>query len=293
MDSIWDEMDEMLAQTVFKIPQLARAVKELNMNPADAKTFTDQPRPRESVRSNGKGYDALMQAVHAYNNNSSHLKLGLSVLPLKYGVAYDVIKLNLGEALISIGVDGTCTVHASGVEMGQGLETKMKQIAALKLGIWTKNVAYECNVNSKWFQGMSPNGWMLPGTGASTGADLNGGAVALAATSVLTWIESHLGKTALWQQYLQNGKRFYVPPTYDEQGRQLTSGSNLWPTAVALLNQMNALPLQNSGLEFYESPAMVQLVRWPRTNTIVSSPRVAPLRRTFAGTHHRVRCVVL
>jgi len=258
-DAIWDEIDGMLAQTALNIRQLADARAELGVTAESVRKLADAPPPRSPVHSAGAGFDLLSRLIKLYNSQSSHMKMGLSVLPLKYGVGFDFVKLNLGEALISIDVNGVCTVHADGVEMGQGLDTKLRQIAALKLGINLQSVSYESNVNSKWFQAFSPDGYILPGTGASTGADLNGGAVVMAANSVVQWLESLLKDTPLWVEWEANGRRFYVPPRYDEQGRQISAGSNLWPQAVALLNQKQALPLKNSGLEFYESPGMEQL----------------------------------
>ena len=65
--------------------------------------------------------------------------------------------------------DGSVVVHHGGVEMGQGLHTKIAQVAANTLGIPLELIRVAGN-NSDTIVN-------APATAASTGYDLNGGAV--------------------------------------------------------------------------------------------------------------------
>ena len=57
------------------------------------------------------------------------------MLPTKFGIAFTVVHLNQGGALVHIYTDGSVLVTHGGVEMGQGLHTKVAQIAAQRLGV--------------------------------------------------------------------------------------------------------------------------------------------------------------
>ena len=94
------------------------------------------------------------------------------MIPQKYGIAFTEPRgsLNASSALVNVNMaDGSVFVQHGGVEMGQGLNTKIAQVAANTLGIpleWIRVVGNNSDaiVNA-------------PATAASTGYDLNGGAV--------------------------------------------------------------------------------------------------------------------
>jgi xanthine dehydrogenase large subunit len=56
-------------------------------------------------------------------------------VPLKFGISFTATMLNQGGALVHIYQDGSVSVNHGGTEMGQGLNTKMAQVAADGLGI--------------------------------------------------------------------------------------------------------------------------------------------------------------
>ena len=93
----------------------------------------------------------------------------MSVVPTKYGIAFSMISTNQGGALVNIYTDGSVLIHHGGIEMGQGIHTKMLQIASRVLGIDVKKIhIIETGTDTV------PN---APPTAASTGSDLNGMAV--------------------------------------------------------------------------------------------------------------------
>lgn len=55
-------------------------------------------------------------------------KKGLAMIPTKFGIAFTVLFLNQAGALVHIYTDGSVLISHGGVEMGQGLHTKMIQV---------------------------------------------------------------------------------------------------------------------------------------------------------------------
>jgi xanthine dehydrogenase/oxidase len=114
-------------------------------------------------------------AVDEFNKANKWKKRGVSMIPIKYGISYTYRPMNQGYAYVfAYSDDGTVLVHHGGIEMGQGLNTKMAQIAADILGIDLSLVSVGESATN-----VIPN---ASSTGASTGADLNGGAVKNACT---------------------------------------------------------------------------------------------------------------
>ncbi len=88
---------------------------------------------------------------------------------MKFGISFTTTFLNQAGALVNIYNDGTVLVNHGGIEMGQGLHTKMQQVAASELGIGIDRVRVNATNTSK-----VPN---TSATAASSGTDMNGMAV--------------------------------------------------------------------------------------------------------------------
>ena len=115
------------------------------------------------------GYAARRVAVAAFNAQSKYRKRGVALVPLKFGISFTATMLNQGGALLNIYQDGSVSVNHGGTEMGQGLNTKMAQVAADGLGIGVNLVRVTGTDTQK-----VPN---ASATAASSGADINGAAV--------------------------------------------------------------------------------------------------------------------
>jgi len=74
-------------------------------------------------------------AISTFNTENRWKKRGLAVLPTKFGINFTAKFMNQGGALVHVYVDGTVLISHGGTEMGQGLHTKMIQIAARSFGI--------------------------------------------------------------------------------------------------------------------------------------------------------------
>lgn len=125
---------------------------------------------KEALESAG-GLDARQRVIEAFNSSYSHRKRGLAVVPTKFGISFTLKFLNQAGALIHIyQSDGSVLVSHGGVEMGQGLHTKICQIVAQALGIPLETVHINETATDK-----IPN---ATPTAASASSDLYGAAAA-------------------------------------------------------------------------------------------------------------------
>ncbi len=109
------------------------------------------------------------QEVQGFNESNKYTKRGLAITPVKFGISFNLTAFNQAGALVLIYQDGSVQINHGGTEMGQGLYTKMQQVAAQSLGVKLEQVRPMPTRTDK-----IPN---TSATAASTGADLNGGAV--------------------------------------------------------------------------------------------------------------------
>jgi xanthine dehydrogenase large subunit len=114
-------------------------------------------------------YAKRKQEIQRFNAVSKFIKRGLAITPVKFGISFNLTAFNQAGALVLIYQDGSVQLNHGGTEMGQGLYTKMQQVAAQSLGIKLEQVRPMPTRTDK-----IPN---TSATAASTGADLNGGAV--------------------------------------------------------------------------------------------------------------------
>ncbi|WP_298313194.1 molybdopterin cofactor-binding domain-containing protein [uncultured Aquimarina sp.] len=121
--------------------------------------------------------DALEQEVVDFNARNTHLKKGISLMPVTFGISFTNTMMNHARALIHIYQDGSVGVSTGAVEMGQSVNTKMLQVAQNALGISASKVKLE-TTNTTRVANTSPSA-------ASSTADLNGKAVLKACNALL------------------------------------------------------------------------------------------------------------
>ncbi|TVP68607.1 MAG: xanthine dehydrogenase molybdopterin binding subunit [Leptolyngbya sp. LCM1.Bin17] len=114
-------------------------------------------------------YMARRAAIAAFNETSLYKKRGLAITPVKFGISFNKVQYNQAGALVLIYTDGSIQVNHGGTEMGQGLHTKMIQVAAKALGVNVERIRLMSTSTDK-----VPN---TSATAASSGSDLNGQAV--------------------------------------------------------------------------------------------------------------------
>ena len=129
-------------------------------------------------------YEARRMDVDAFNSAHEFVKRGLALTPVKFGIAFTTTFLNKAGALVQIYRDGSILVNHGGTEMGQGLHTKIRQIAAKEFGVGIDAVRVSATNTST-----VPN---TSATAASSGTDLNGAAVLDAVSTLKFRIASSL-----------------------------------------------------------------------------------------------------
>lgn len=121
-------------------------------------------------------YAVRRAEVLAFNAESpTHLK-GIAIIPVKFGISFTRRTMNQGNALVHVFLDGTVQVSTGGTEMGQGLNTKLRQLVADQFGLTMESVrvmptSTERNHNT------SP-------TAASASTDINGTAAVRACEQI-------------------------------------------------------------------------------------------------------------
>jgi xanthine dehydrogenase large subunit len=118
-----------------------------------------------------------LRAAERFNAAHEHVKRAIAVTPVKFGISFNLTAFNQAGALVHVYKDGSVLINHGGTEMGQGLHTKMLQVAATTLGVPLGYVRLAPTRTDK-----VPN---TSATAASSGADLNGGAVKNACEQIL------------------------------------------------------------------------------------------------------------
>ncbi|MEX5303545.1 xanthine dehydrogenase molybdopterin binding subunit [Kocuria sabuli] len=113
--------------------------------------------------------DRRRERIAAFNAEHPDTKRALAVTPVKFGISFNFTAFNQAGALVHVYKDGSVLINHGGTEMGQGLHTKMRQVAATALGVPLAAVRLAPTRTDK-----VPN---TSATAASSGSDLNGGAV--------------------------------------------------------------------------------------------------------------------
>ncbi len=127
------------------------------------------------------GFDALQNRIDAFNAQSeTHVK-GMAIMPICFGISFTNTAMNHARALVHVYQDGSVGVSTGAVEMGQGVNTKMVQVAAATFGISPERIKLE-STNTTRVANTSPSA-------ASATADLNGKALENACNAILARIK--------------------------------------------------------------------------------------------------------
>ncbi|KAK3057727.1 hypothetical protein LTS18_011476, partial [Coniosporium uncinatum] len=149
--------------------------REINMYKANEPTHFNQelkdwhvPLMYKQVQEEAE-YARRRQEVAEFNKTHKWNKRGLALIPTKFGISFTAIFLNQAGALVHIYHDGSVLLAHGGVEMGQGLHTKMIMIAAEALKVPQDSVFISETATNTVANTSS--------TAASASSDLNGYAI--------------------------------------------------------------------------------------------------------------------
>ncbi|MGH3432854.1 MAG: xanthine dehydrogenase molybdopterin binding subunit [Thermocrispum sp.] len=130
--------------------------------------------------------------IAEFNGSRRHAKRGLALTPVKFGISFNHTAFNQAGALVHVYKDGSVLVNHGGTEMGQGLHTKVLQIAATALGVPLELVRLAPTRTDK-----VPN---TSATAASSGADLNGAAVKHACEQIRERLDAATDPARPWPE---------------------------------------------------------------------------------------------
>jgi xanthine dehydrogenase large subunit len=115
-------------------------------------------------------YTRRVGEVRAFNATSkTHLR-GIACTAVKFGISFNTKFLNQANALVNVYLDGSVQVSTGATEMGQGVNTKIRQVVADEFTIDPERVLVMTTSTEK-----NNN---TSATAASSGADLNASAAA-------------------------------------------------------------------------------------------------------------------
>ncbi|XP_047317867.1 xanthine dehydrogenase 1-like [Impatiens glandulifera] len=109
------------------------------------------------------------EEIQQFNRCNRWKKRGIAMIPTKFGISFTTKFMNQAGALVHVYTDGTVLVTHGGVEMGQGLHTKVAQVAASSFGIPLSSV-FISETSTDKVPNSSP-------TAASASSDFYGAAV--------------------------------------------------------------------------------------------------------------------
>jgi xanthine dehydrogenase large subunit len=122
-------------------------------------------------------FNSLRQEADEFNQNSKYFKKAVAIQPICFGISFTKTLMNQARSLVHVYTDGSVAVSTGAVEMGQGVNTKILQVAANVFSI-ASDKAKVHTTNTLRIANTSP-------TAASAGADLNGHATRIACEIIL------------------------------------------------------------------------------------------------------------
>ena len=119
----------------------------------------------------------IKEEVKTFNASNKLYKKGMAFMPICFGISFTKTLMNQARALVHVYTDGSIGVSTGAVEMGQGVNTKMLQVAAQIFSVDPSKVKIH-TTNTFRIANTSPSA-------ASATADLNGKAVQMACEEIL------------------------------------------------------------------------------------------------------------
>ncbi|XP_052605482.1 aldehyde oxidase 2 [Peromyscus californicus insignis] len=135
--------------------------------------------------------------VEEFNRKSYWKKRGIAIIPMKFSVGFAATSYHQAAALVHIYTDGSVLVAHGGNELGQGIHTKMLQVASRELKIPMSHM-HICETSTA----VVPN---TIATAASIGSDVNGRAVQNACQILLKRLEPVIKKNpeGTWKDWIE------------------------------------------------------------------------------------------
>lgn len=181
-------METILDRVAHELKMSPLAIKEVNMTKENDLLHHSQKRVKgcnlqrcweECIKKSN--YDEKLASIEKFNVANKEVKRGLAIVPMKFEPGMGHRPFMKGFAFLRVYADGSVLLSHGGAEMGQGLHTKMIQVASRALGI-PADWIHISETSTETIANASP-------TGGSTGTDLNGPAVIDACEKILAKLE--------------------------------------------------------------------------------------------------------
>uniref|UniRef100_A0A8D1S9K3 FAD-binding PCMH-type domain-containing protein n=1 Tax=Sus scrofa TaxID=9823 RepID=A0A8D1S9K3_PIG len=158
-------------------------------------------------------FSARKQAAEEFNKNNYWKKRGLAVVPMKFTIGIPLTYYNQAAALVHIYLDGSVLVIHGGCEIGQGLHTKMIQVASREL-----------NIPESYIHLPETSTITVPNavfTAGSMGTDINGKAVQNACQILMARLQPVIRKNpkGTWEDWSTAGSLGYQTNMDWEKGK--------------------------------------------------------------------------
>jgi xanthine dehydrogenase large subunit len=121
--------------------------------------------------------DQIRKDAELFNAANKLYKKGFAVMPVCFGISFTKTMMNQARAQVHVYTDGSVAVSTGAVEMGQGVNTKMLQVAAQVFSLPPARIKVN-STNTYRVANTSPSA-------ASATADLNGKATEIACNAIL------------------------------------------------------------------------------------------------------------
>ena len=150
---------------------------------------------QECLRSSD--YQKRKTQIHQFNKSNRYKKRGLALVSSKHGISFTEKFLNQGGALVNVYLDGSVLITHGGVEMGQGLHTKMIQVASRIFKLNPNKISVGETSTDK-----IPNATT---TGSSVSSDIYGMAVVNACNKIMKRLQPLINENpeGNWEDWIQ------------------------------------------------------------------------------------------
>ena len=170
--------------------------------------------------------------IDNFNKKNKVLKKGIAITPVKFGISFTTTHLNQGGALVHIYTDGSIHLNHGGIEMGQGLMTKLALVASNEFGLNYENIKISSTDTEK-----------VPNTSASAASattDINGAAIVNAINNIKSGLNEFI------YDYFKTNSKIKYENNFVYFDKRKISFKELINTAY-----LNRIPLSSSG--FYKT----------------------------------------
>ncbi len=170
--------------------------------------------------------------IDNFNKKNKVLKKGIAITPVKFGISFTTTHLNQGGALVHIYTDGSIHLNHGGIEMGQGLMTKLVLVASNEFGLNYEHIKISSTDTEK-----------VPNTSASAASattDINGAAIVNAINNIKSGLNEFI------YDYFKTNSKIKYENNFVYFDKRKISFKELINTAY-----LNRIPLSSSG--FYKT----------------------------------------